>query len=142
MSPSADARAEARGELHRRPEEVAVVGGDGLTCADADADVEGRGRRRVARLERPLDVDRELHGGDDRGERRHDAVTGVLDLVAPVGRERVADDLVVLLQQRHVAVVAEQLGLGDRAAHVGEDDRAQPRGRVGRRLVGGGAASP
>ena len=108
MSLSADDGAEARGELHRRPEEVAVVGGDGLTRADADADVEGRGRRRVARLEGPLDVDRELHGRDDRGERRHDAVTGVLDLVALVGRERIADQLVVLLQQCHVAVVARR----------------------------------
>ena len=66
----------------------------------------------------------------DRCERRHDAVAGVLDLAAIMRDELTPDDLVVLVEQLHVAVIAELLGLGDRPAHVRERDRSQGRSGV------------
>jgi hypothetical protein len=44
--------------------------------------------------------------------------------------EFASDNRIVLPEQVHVTVIAELLRLGDRAAHIGEDDRSQGRRSV------------
>ena len=100
------------GELHRSAEQVLLFG------------------------HRPLDGDSALQRARGGSERRHDAVAGVLDLVAAVRAERRTDDVVVgaanLLRLR----VAELLSKSGRGLHIGEEDSVNVAGlrRFGRRF--------
>src|SRR3990172_6336695 len=94
------------------------------------------GKRRVAGGEGLLDGDGALEGARGGREGGHDAVAGVLDLGAAVGLEGVADDGVVAAEELLRAVVAEALGEGGGALHVGEQDRHE----AGRGGGGGGGA--
>ena len=127
--PSARSQTRAR-ELHRCAEEVLVFN-DGLAGVEADADAE---ERVVLRGHGALDRDRALDGSRCRRERRHDAVTGVLDLAAAAGVERVADDGVVRADQLLRLRVAEALGERCGGLYIGEQDGAE--WRSGRRNGG------
>ncbi len=56
------------------------------------------------------------------GEGGHEAIAGVLDLGATVGLEGIADDAVVGAQHLLGLGIAQALGEGGRALHVGEED--------------------
>ena len=128
MSPGAAAGAQPGRELNGGTEEIVAVVGHRLARADPDADVERRSTRLgvPALHHRVAPRPRTRPRLSDRNERGHDAVTGVLDLTTVVYGELITNEPIVLAQHHHVAVIAELVGLGDRAAHVGEHDR--PRG--------------
>src|ERR1700722_20869089 len=118
--------AEARGQLHRRAEQVVMVL-DRLARIDADPNAERLGRVGIVSGKSALDIGRGAHRVRDVVERGHDTVAGVLDL-APAERLKPAPDERVMrphqFKRRAVAKPRRHLGRTD---EVGEHDGAQPR---------------
>ena len=83
-----------------------------------------------------LDLDRALHRAGRGHELSHDAVAGVLDLLAAVALQRRADDGVVGAHDDLRLLVAKPLGHRRRAGEVGEHHRNRRAGpAVRHRLV-------
>ena len=123
--PRLRAVADARRELHGRAE-VVVVFRDRLARIQTDAHANFAARQ-VA-----LDLQGRLHGRHRGPEGGEDAVPGVLDLLALVGRQGGADGVVVAVQDLLGFGVAEGLRERGGGFQVGEEEGAEGRGVAGR----------
>src|SRR3990172_8448196 len=126
-------RAHSSGQLDGGAEQVLVLG-DRLAGVEADAHADWLlPLCVVAASEGLLDSDRALQGMRGGGERRHDAVARVLDLIGAVGLQPLADQLVMGAQELVGLGVAPALGEGGRTLHVREQDSERRAADGGRR---------
>jgi len=108
-------------QLDRGPEQVAFFC-DRFTDADANAEVDGPFSIFVSVAQRSLNFDAGLDSSGRGRERRHDPVTGVLHLAAPLLVQSGTHDLVVLSNEHHEPVVTELLSLLCRVTKVSEQN--------------------
>ena len=98
---------------------------DRLPGAEADADPQRHRHFAFGALaEGKLDFAGALHGVGGSDEGTHDAIASVLDLLAPLSLQRVADDAVMETNQVHAGLVPQALGERGGTLDVGEEDRA------------------
>ena len=107
--------ADAGGELDGGAEEVIVLG-DGFACVKADADAY------LTACQVALNLERGFDGADGGGEGGHDAVAGVFHLATAVVFERLADGVVVAVEDFLSGLVSNALSKGRRGFEVGEHD--------------------